>query len=463
MNFTVPPDEVGLYLPWLPRPDDATIAAVKARRLATAPRLPFRRDSSRLNIAFIGPVYHPIGGTERFHQTLLPRLAAMPDLHVIGYALSGPADGPPIPGVPVAGGGHAVRAALALADVAIVWGLDSLDTWRTPGWTPRVVAVSHGDWRNPWNIRFQHAVAGWADALVGVSNAAARAFPRDRASAVIPNGIDFATTRPTRARADIRCELGLGSDEVACLYLGRLSAEKSPALAAAAVRRLGRPFRLLLAGDGLERGAVETAGGGRARVLGHRADVGDLLAACDLLIHPSRTEGCGLAILEAMAAGVPVIASPVGHLDCPGGGELARIVPLSAGPDQWADAIAADWRESTARRQRVVLARATVEAENTADVFASRWAALVRSLAPPAPSIAPAARIAPRAVSVPRPGIVAVERLDAARACDYRQPLSVPEQSACGCGGRGAAVCLAGRSRREDQRVTLAECVSCQR
>jgi hypothetical protein len=40
MSFTVPPDEVGLYLPWLPRPDDATIAALKAHRLATAPRLP---------------------------------------------------------------------------------------------------------------------------------------------------------------------------------------------------------------------------------------------------------------------------------------------------------------------------------------------------------------------------------------------------------------------------------------
>jgi hypothetical protein len=70
---------------------------------------------------------------------------------------------------------------------------------------------------------------------------------------------------------------------------------------------------------------------------------------------------------------------------------------------------------------------------------------------PPAPPIAPEAS----------QGALALARLDAARACDYRQPLSVPEQSACGCGGRGVAVCLAGKSRREDGRVLLSECVAC--
>jgi hypothetical protein len=73
----------------------------------------------------------------------------------------------------------------------------------------------------------------------------------------------------------------------------------------------------------------------------------------------------------------------------------------------------------------------------------------------------PAPPITPRGSQTAQRGAVAVSRLDAARACDYRQPLSVPEQSACGCGGRGVAVCLAGRSRRDDHRVTLGECVAC--
>lgn len=61
----------------------------------------------------------------------------------------------------------------------------------------------------------------------------------------------------------------------------------------------------------------------------------------------------------------------------------------------------------------------------------------------------------------PTAGRQAVDRLTLALACDYRVPLSVPEQSACGCSRRGAALCLLGKSRREDGRVTLAECVAC--
>ena len=74
---------------------------------------------------------------------------------------------------------------------------------------------------------------------------------------------------------------------------------------------------LLLAGDGplratLERAAAHLGLGDRVRFLGVRRDIPELLAASDLLVHPSSEEGFSNAILEGMAAGRPVIATAVG-------------------------------------------------------------------------------------------------------------------------------------------------------
>jgi glycosyltransferase involved in cell wall biosynthesis len=420
----------------------------------------FCRDPDRLNVAFIGNGYWPLGGTERWHQVLLPRLAALPDLHVLGYAVARECSGPDLGAIPIGRGDHAVRIALTLADVAVVWGMESLAPYLPTGRRPRLIGVSHGSPSNAWNVTCTDAMARVVDVRAAVSRHAAGAWRDAAGVVVIPNGVDRSSMTPSRSRESIRADLGLEPGDVACLSVGWVSEGKRVELAADAVRRLGRPFRLLVAGDGPQLDHVAAAGGDRVMLLGRRDDVPDLMHAADMLVHPSASEGMALVHIEAMLAGLPVVSTPVGHLaDQP---ELARIVPIAAGPAGWAAAIAADWREGTARRQRVVLARATTEADCDADVFAGRWAALVRSLAAPAPSHAPAARIAPRGSQTPRSGIVAVARLDAARACDYRQPLSVPEQSACGCGGQGVAVCLLGKSRREDHRVSLGECVACE-
>jgi glycosyltransferase involved in cell wall biosynthesis len=76
---------------------------------------------------------------------------------------------------------------------------------------------------------------------------------------------------------------------------------------------------LLIAGDGPERPSLEaqaqtTGLSGQVRFLGRRTDAADLLAACDVFVLPSRREGLGVAALEAMAAGRPVVASAVGGL-----------------------------------------------------------------------------------------------------------------------------------------------------
>jgi len=94
------------------------------------------------------------------------------------------------------------------------------------------------------------------------------------------------------------------------------------------------PARLLLVGDGPDRGRAEAAAreeGVESRVtfLGKQESVADILACADLLLLPSETEAFGLAALEAMACGVPVVASDVGGLpELVSHGETGFLAPV---------------------------------------------------------------------------------------------------------------------------------------
>lgn len=448
---------------------DPWAAKVLERALSDMGASPFRRDPARLNVGFVGSGYWPQGGTERWHQTLLPRLAAMPDLSIVGYAVTWESSGPPIGDIPIGQGQAAARAVMALSDVVVCWGITDLAPLVPAARRPKIIGVSHGSPGSAWNVECVEGMARVADVRAAVSLHAARAWPGGADGvAVIPNAVDPAAMVPGRPREAIRRELGILPGEVACLAVGWVSEGKRVHLAAAGVARLGAPFRLFVAGDGPKQDEVRAAGGDRVTILGRREDVADLMAAADLLVHPSASEGMALVHVEAMMAGLPVISTPVGHLaDEP---ELARIVPLDAGPTGWAAAIAADWRDGTARRQRVVLARAAAEADCTVDRHAAAWAGLIRAQVPettmgPAPLREPAPP--PTGLRVqgkhtpPTRGRQAVERRDMARACDYRLPLDPQDAAGCGCSGKVTAICLAGKSRREDQRVSLGECVAC--
>ena len=88
-----------------------------------------------------------------------------------------------------------------------------------------------------------------------------------------------------------------------------------------------------LAGDGPDRAALErraAALGDRVRFLGERRDVGRLLQAADLLVLPSDREGLPMAVLEALAAGVPVVASDVGGIPQLGADAVELVAPQSA-------------------------------------------------------------------------------------------------------------------------------------
>ncbi|MGE0231115.1 MAG: glycosyltransferase [Flavobacteriaceae bacterium] len=123
--------------------------------------------------------------------------------------------------------------------------------------------------------------------------------------------------------------------------VGRLSPEKDFATLIEAVDIVAktRPVRLEIAGEGAERQALENlirvrGLESRVRLLGYLHDPGDLLARAALFASSSRHEGFGNAIVEAMAAGVPVVSTdaPYGPREILGGGRWGRLVPVGDAP-----------------------------------------------------------------------------------------------------------------------------------
>jgi glycosyltransferase involved in cell wall biosynthesis len=106
----------------------------------------------------------------------------------------------------------------------------------------------------------------------------------------------------------------------------------------------GRKFELLLAGDGPERARLQELArrlglAERVRFFGDVDDLPSLLATAHLFVHPSKSESLSNAILEAMAEGLPVIASPVGgNPEIVADGRSGLLVPPGR-PDLLADAI----------------------------------------------------------------------------------------------------------------------------
>lgn len=168
--------------------------------------------------------------------------------------------------------------------------------------------------------RADRAVAVGADvrrALIENEN-----FPASRVE-VIYNGIDLdAVASASPSRVAVRSELGLGPSEFAVIVCARLDPIKDHATTLHAFQRLlaRRPeARLLLVGDGPERHAISTACDtlglrDRTLLLGLRTDVPRLLAASDVAILTSRSEGIPLFLIEAMAARLPVVATRVGGI-----------------------------------------------------------------------------------------------------------------------------------------------------
>jgi glycosyltransferase involved in cell wall biosynthesis len=133
----------------------------------------------------------------------------------------------------------------------------------------------------------------------------------------VPNGVDTDRFRP-EGRAEARRALGLSPDRPVVGVVARLTREKGVDLAIETVRML-RGVTLVIVGDGPERESLETQVDSlyvtdRTIFTDARENVEEFLPAFDVCLVPSRTEGHGMVAAEALACGVPVVASRVGGL-----------------------------------------------------------------------------------------------------------------------------------------------------
>lgn len=189
-----------------------------------------------------------------------------------------------------------------------------------------VVATVHGftanGWKNAFYIWLDLRLLRRFDAVICVSEAVRTrvlrsGVPGARAH-VVPNA--YAASRPV-PRSEARARLGVGEHDVVIGWVGRFTRDKGPDLFLDAVLGLERPRTVaLLVGDGPERDVLAARVAGATscacdvRLLGRQDDAGSLLAAFDVLVMSSRSEGVPMVLLEAITAEVPVVSFAVGGI-----------------------------------------------------------------------------------------------------------------------------------------------------
>ncbi|MFH1036332.1 MAG: glycosyltransferase [Pseudomonadota bacterium] len=231
---------------------------------------------------------------------------------------------------------------------------------------------------DPDRLPFLRQTLCQAQAVVAVSPSLAQAAaelgaPPERLH-LVPNGVDQELFRPAD-RATARRELGLPLGVPLLLYVGWLVPVKGPEVALKALALTPGAHHLVLVGDGAQRQALQALSrelglAGRVTWAGTQphASVARYLAAADALVLPSRSEGEPNAVLEALAAGRPVVASAVGGVP----GLVAEGLQGALVPPGDAPALAAAFDR--------VLGRSWSPAELAASLAGRSWTASARAL-----------------------------------------------------------------------------------
>jgi alpha-1,6-mannosyltransferase len=186
-------------------------------------------------------------------------------------------------------------------------------------------------------------------------------------------GVDVESFSPLKRSSEVRRRLlgrdGANGNTLLLLYVGRLAPEKNLGLLIAMLAELekaGEPFRLIFAGDGIARESLrrdaQTRFAGKVVFLGHisdREELARLYASCDFFVHPNPAEPFGIAPLEAMASGLPVIAPNRGGITSYANESCAYLADPA--PEAFARAVLAARRNDTERARRVKAARGVAE------------------------------------------------------------------------------------------------------
>ncbi len=163
--------------------------------------------------------------------------------------------------------------------------------------------------------------------------------PHPERIALVPNGV--AEPAPVRTREQVRAELGVAPDQVLAMTVSLMRPEKGHGDLLDALTGIPDdvPLVAALAGDGPLLHDIRARVDGdprlrdRVRVLGFRTDVDDLLAASDLVIHPSRADALPTSVVSAIASGRAVVATDVGGLADIVGAGAGVLVPAGSVPE----------------------------------------------------------------------------------------------------------------------------------
>lgn len=288
--------------------------------------------------------------------------------------------------MPVGYGWEAARRLAAVCDVIVSWSvLDHDLLFRGLDRPPRVALACHFPGEMPWTPAAEQLLSR-VDRLVAVSELAVESLPpslRDRA-AVIWNAVDPARLIPTATREQTRAAWEVPQGAKVAGFLGRLAPEKDPDAMLRLAEHLPASWSVVLVGEGRDAAPLQQKatqmGLDRVRFVGGTDQVGNALAAFDILVVPSRFESFGLTMAEGFWAGIPVVATQVGLAKLVPG--LIRPVGFVSSGRAWAAAVQAD-AESAATCGRVRHAQRFARAHLDLKRFGRAWTDLIQELAEP--------------------------------------------------------------------------------
>ncbi|MGQ9733153.1 MAG: glycosyltransferase family 4 protein [Candidatus Zipacnadales bacterium] len=239
----------------------------------------------------------------------------------------------------------------------------------------------------------ERLVGRYTDCLVAVSPSEAelavqmRIVPRERVI-IVENGLDLTPLDAPVDIAEKKQSLGISPTQPVILAVGALRPQKGMRYLIEAVPRLAVRYpelQVLIAGEGELRGELaeliaRLGVGKHVRLLGMREDVPELLRIADCFVLPSLWEGGPYALLEAMAAGTPVVGSRIkGIIDWVTEGKTGRLAEPGSS-DSLAKAVEETLADPPGSRQMAVTACAMVRRRNTLDRWLADMARLYEKL-----------------------------------------------------------------------------------